>query len=199
MHHWRDGTKATDARPVHAAVTAAAAFLGKNWHDSDGALSCTANKRYRQRVCPLGSTKILPKLDMRWVWRKGRFPCLMLKQHTYSQASMFVVFIAVLGLNRSQSHLEGSWVWDGLCVEMSACAEIQLGYKQGIPWRNRKIDDLPADKQDSGKNSTWSLDWKASLESAWFVLCFPQLADRCEYVRLNWDLLDLINYNILNN
>lgn len=52
---------------------------------------------------------------------------------------MFMVFIAVLGLSRSQSHLEGSCVWDGLwgviptsvtlCAKMSTCAEIQLGYK----------------------------------------------------------------------
>lgn len=52
---------------------------------------------------------------------------------------------------------------------MSTCAEIQLDYEQqaGIPWRNRKMDDLPVDKQDSGKISTWPPDWKASLESAW--------------------------------
>lgn len=130
--------KGSGCQACHAAATVAA-FAGKSWHDSDAALSHTASKRCRQKVCPLGSTKILPELDMRWVWRKGRFPCFMLKQHTYSQASMFTVFIAALGLNRSQSHLEGSWVWGGLwvviptsvtiCVKMSACAEIQLGYK----------------------------------------------------------------------
>lgn len=137
VHHCRDGAKDLDARPVMQQQQQQ--HLQEKADMTDAALSCTASKRCRQKVCPLGSTKILPELDMRWVWRKGRFPCFMLKQHTYSQASMFTVFIAALGLNRSQSHLEGSWVWGGLwvviptsvtvCVKMSACAEIQLGYK----------------------------------------------------------------------
>lgn len=28
----------------------------------------------KQKVCPPGSTKILPELDMRWGGKKGRFP-----------------------------------------------------------------------------------------------------------------------------
>lgn len=85
----------------------------------------------RQKLCPLGSTKILPELDMRCMGRKGRSPCFRLKQHTHSQASMFTVFIAVLGLSSSQSHLEGSCVWDGLWVVIPtsvtlACKDVNL-------------------------------------------------------------------------
>lgn len=68
----------------------------------------------RQRACPLGNTKILPELDVRWVGRKGGFPCFTLKQHACLQASAFGVSLPVLHTNRSPSQLEGSCVWDGL-------------------------------------------------------------------------------------